>query len=82
MAYQTRRDPLFDQNVQAAIEKRSRELIGIALLLVGMMAAAMMLSYTPHDPNWMASSRCTCAELDGAHRRVTGRTDVYDRGLG
>ena len=56
MAYQTRRDPLFDQNVQAAIEKRSRELIGIALLMAGMMAAAMMLSYTPHDPNWLASS--------------------------
>ncbi|MEM6371263.1 MAG: DNA translocase FtsK 4TM domain-containing protein, partial [Pseudomonadota bacterium] len=56
MAYQTRRDPLFDRNVQAAIERRSRELIGIALLVVGMMAAAMMLSYTPQDPNWMAST--------------------------
>ncbi|MFL4469659.1 DNA translocase FtsK 4TM domain-containing protein [Tateyamaria armeniaca] len=56
MAYQTRRDPLFDRDVQAAIEKRSRELIGIALLIVGAMAAAMMLSYTPHDPNWMAST--------------------------
>ncbi|MEO0401433.1 MAG: DNA translocase FtsK 4TM domain-containing protein, partial [Pseudomonadota bacterium] len=56
MAYQTRRDPLFDQGMQAAIEKRSRELIGIALLVVGCMAAAMMLSYTPDDPNWMAST--------------------------
>jgi len=56
MAYQTRRDPLFDQGMQAAIEKRSRELIGIALLIVGAMAAAMMLSYTPDDPNWMAST--------------------------
>ena len=56
MAYQTRRDPLFDQDVQAAIEKRSRELIGIALMIVGAMVAAMMLSYTPHDPNWMAST--------------------------
>ena len=35
MAYQTRRDPLFDQTVQVAIEKRSRELIGIALLIAG-----------------------------------------------
>ena len=56
MAYQTRRDPLFDQDVQAAIEKRSRELIGIALVIVGAMVAAMMLSYTPHDPNWMSST--------------------------
>jgi S-DNA-T family DNA segregation ATPase FtsK/SpoIIIE len=42
--------------MQAAIEKRSRELIGIALLIAGVMAAAMMLSYTPDDPNWMAST--------------------------
>ncbi|MEP1585698.1 MAG: DNA translocase FtsK 4TM domain-containing protein [Tateyamaria sp.] len=56
MAFQTQRDPLFDQNVQAAIEKRGRELVGIALLVVGMMAATMMLSYTPHDPNWLAST--------------------------
>ena len=56
MAYQTRRDPLFDHGMQAAIEKRSRELIGIALLVLGAMAAAMILSYTPDDPNWMAST--------------------------
>ncbi|WP_415401256.1 DNA translocase FtsK [Tateyamaria sp. SN3-11] len=56
MAYQTRRDPLFDHGMQAAIEKRSRELIGIGLLVVGVMAAMMMLSYTPDDPNWMAST--------------------------
>ncbi|WP_223425117.1 DNA translocase FtsK [Tateyamaria pelophila] len=56
MAYQTRRDPLFDHGMQAAIEKRGRELIGIALLILGAMAAAMMLSYTPDDPNWMAST--------------------------
>ena len=56
MAYQTRRDPLLDHGMQAMIEKRSRELIGIALLVVGAMAAAMMLSYTPDDPNWMSST--------------------------
>jgi DNA segregation ATPase FtsK/SpoIIIE, S-DNA-T family len=56
MAYQTRRDPLFDHGMQAAIEKRSRELIGIALVIVGLAASAMMLSYTPDDPSWMAST--------------------------
>ncbi len=56
MAYQTRRDPLFDQNMAAALEKRGRELIGIALLVVGLLMAAMTLSYTPSDPNWMAST--------------------------
>ncbi|WP_147109484.1 DNA translocase FtsK [Tateyamaria sp. syn59] len=56
MAYQTRRDPLFDQGMQVALEKRGRELVGIGLLIAGLMAAAMMLSYSPDDPNWMAST--------------------------
>ncbi|MBM1815849.1 DNA translocase FtsK [Pseudosulfitobacter pseudonitzschiae] len=57
MAYQTRgRDPLLDTNMAEAIEKRGKELIGIALLVAGLMAAAMIGSYTPDDPNWMMST--------------------------
>ncbi|MCF6431053.1 DNA translocase FtsK [Leisingera sp. MMG026] len=57
MAFQTRsRDPLLDSNMQAAIEKRGKELIGIALILVGLMVAAMLGSYTPDDPNWTVST--------------------------
>jgi S-DNA-T family DNA segregation ATPase FtsK/SpoIIIE len=57
MAFQTRsRDPLLDSNMQAAIEKRGKELIGIALLGCGLIAAAMIGSYTPDDPNWMVST--------------------------
>ncbi len=50
------RDPLLDSTTQAAIERRSKELIGIALILLGMAAAAMVWSYTPDDPNWMVST--------------------------
>ncbi|KUJ85389.1 cell division protein FtsK [Ruegeria marisrubri] len=50
------RDPLLDSNMQAAIEKRSKELIGIALIVLGFAAAAMIGSYTPDDPNWMVST--------------------------
>ncbi|WP_339769417.1 DNA translocase FtsK 4TM domain-containing protein [uncultured Pseudosulfitobacter sp.] len=57
MAYQTRgRDPLLDTNMAEAIEKRGKELVGIALLVAGLMAAAMIGSYTPDDPNWMMST--------------------------
>ena len=57
MAYQTRgRDPLLDTNMAEAIEKRGKELIGIALIFVGLMAAAVIYSYTPHDPNFMVST--------------------------
>ena len=57
MAYQTRgRDPLLDSNMAEAIEKRGKELIGIVLIVIGLMAAAMIGSYTPDDPNWMVST--------------------------
>lgn len=57
MAYHTRsRDPLLDSTMQAAIEKRGKELIGILLVCLGLMAAAIIASYTPDDPNWMVST--------------------------
>jgi S-DNA-T family DNA segregation ATPase FtsK/SpoIIIE len=57
MAFQTRsRDPLLDSNMQAAIEQRGKELIGIFLILLGLATAAMIFSYTPGDPNWMVST--------------------------
>ena len=57
MAYHTRsRDPLLDSTTQAAIEKRGKELFGICLFVLGAMAAAMIWSYTPDDPNWMVST--------------------------
>lgn len=57
MAFQTRsRDPLLDSNMQAAIEKRGKELIGIFLIALGLIVAAMVGSYTPDDPNWMVST--------------------------
>nr|WP_241525481.1 DNA translocase FtsK 4TM domain-containing protein [Pseudophaeobacter leonis] len=57
MAFQTRsRDPLLDSSMQAAIEKRGKELIGIFLIALGLIVAAMVGSYTPDDPNWMVST--------------------------
>ncbi|WP_372884304.1 DNA translocase FtsK 4TM domain-containing protein [Shimia sp.] len=57
MAYQARgRDPLLDSSTQAAIEKRGKELIGIALIVLGLMAAAMIASYTPNDPSWISAT--------------------------
>ncbi|OIQ28447.1 MAG: cell division protein FtsK [Alphaproteobacteria bacterium MedPE-SWcel] len=57
MAFQTRgRDPLLDSNMQAAIEKRGKELIGLVLIGVGLVVAAIIGSYTPDDSNWMVST--------------------------
>jgi len=57
MAYQTRgRDPLLDTNMAEAIEKRGKELLGLGLIALGLMAAMMIGSYTPDDPNFMVST--------------------------
>ncbi|WP_300032665.1 DNA translocase FtsK [uncultured Roseobacter sp.] len=57
MAYQTKgRDPLLDSNMAQAMEKRGRELFGLVLIALGLMACAMIASYTPDDPNWMVST--------------------------
>ena len=57
MAYQTRgRDPLLDSSMAEAIEKRGKELLGLALLAVGVMAAMMIGSYHPDDPSWMSAT--------------------------
>ncbi len=57
MAYQTRqREPLLDSSTAEAIEKRGKELLGVVLLVLGVMAAMMVGSYTPDDPNWMLAT--------------------------
>ncbi|KRS15402.1 DNA translocase FtsK [Roseovarius indicus] len=57
MAYQTRgRDPLLDSSMAEAIEKRGKELAGLVLLAIGMMATAMILTYHPDDPSWMSAT--------------------------
>ncbi|WP_136636184.1 DNA translocase FtsK [Pseudooceanicola onchidii] len=56
MAFQTRGgDPLFDSDMQASIEKRGKELAGLVLLLVGVMAVLLIASYTPDDPSWLSA---------------------------
>ncbi|ABD53345.1 DNA translocase FtsK [Jannaschia sp. CCS1] len=57
MAYQTRqREPLLDGHMQEIVSRRGREMCGIALVGVGVALAAMLWSYVPEDPNWMAAT--------------------------
>ncbi|WP_136440082.1 DNA translocase FtsK [Pacificoceanicola onchidii] len=56
-SYQSRgRDPLFDTDTALTLEKRGRELLGLVLVAVGLMAAAMIASYTPDDPSFMTAT--------------------------
>ena len=56
-SYQARqRDPLLDQNMQAAIERRGKELLGAALIVLAVLTAMMLASYSPDDPSWLAAT--------------------------
>ena len=59
------RDPLLDSSMQAAIERRGKELVGLALIALGVMAGLMIGSYTPDDPNWMVSTDAPVQNLMG-----------------
>jgi S-DNA-T family DNA segregation ATPase FtsK/SpoIIIE len=56
-SYQARqRDPLLDQNVQAAIERRGKELLGVILVVLGILTGMMLATYSPDDPSWLAAT--------------------------
>ena len=50
------RDPLFDQSTQAALERRGKELAGAGLVTLAVALAAMLLSWTPEDPGFLAAT--------------------------
>lgn len=66
MAYQARhRDPLFDSDTQAIIEKRGKELVGVVMLAVGVLAMLALWSYSADDPNWLSSTDAPAQNLLG-----------------
>ncbi|WGI22210.1 DNA translocase FtsK [Amylibacter sp. IMCC11727] len=67
MAYQTRsRDPLLETHMQEAIRKRGRELIGLAMVAVSILFAAMLWSYSPTDPSWSSATSQPAQNMLGA----------------
>jgi len=56
-SYQARRrDPLVDQNTQAAIERRGKELLGAILMALALVVTLLLASYSPDDPSWFTAS--------------------------
>ena len=51
-----KRDPLLDSSTQAALERRSKELLGFGLIAIGLLFGAMIWSYTPNDPSWISAT--------------------------
>ena len=51
-----RRDPLFDQNTQAALERRGKELLGAGLVIFGVLIAMMLGSWSSNDPSFLSAT--------------------------
>ena len=82
-SYQTRkRDPLLDQSVQAMLERRGREVLGLALIAVAVGFALMLLSYSANDPSWMVATDQTAHNLLGRFGASVASTLMMVGGLG
>ena len=81
--YQVRqRDPLLDQNMQAMLERRGRELLGLVLIAVGIAAALMLYSYSPDDPGWMVATDEPAANMLGRFGAAAASTLIIIGGVG
>ncbi|MFN3147082.1 MAG: DNA translocase FtsK 4TM domain-containing protein [Paracoccaceae bacterium] len=56
-SYQARqRERLFDDQTQAVIARRGRELIGLMLMGLGAILTLLLVSYVPDDPSWLSAT--------------------------
>ena len=66
MAYQTRqRDPLLDDRMHEMLMRFGQQALGFALLGLGTALAALLWSYAPDDPNFMAATDAVPQNLLG-----------------
>ena len=82
-SYQARRrDPLLDQNMQAMLERRGRELLGLVLLGLALCFALMLGSYSPNDPGWMVATEEPAQNLLGRFGAGVSSTLIIIGGMG
>jgi DNA segregation ATPase FtsK/SpoIIIE, S-DNA-T family len=82
-SYQARqRDPLLDQNMQAMLERRGRELLGLVLIGIGVAFALMLWSYSPEDPGWMVATDEPAQNILGRFGAAMSSTLIIIGGYG
>ena len=70
MAYHSthERSPFIDAQLQAVLERRGVELLGIALIGLSVLIGMMVWSYSPEDPSWLSATDAPIQNMLG----VTG----------
>ena len=68
MAYPSARvrPPIFDSALQAALERRAVEVLGLGLLVLSGLTAMMFTSYAPEDPSWLSASDAPVQNILGS----------------
>jgi S-DNA-T family DNA segregation ATPase FtsK/SpoIIIE len=81
-SYQVRqRDPLLDQSMQAMVEKRGKELLGLGLVVLAGVLTLMLATYSPADPGWMVSTDEPAANALGRFGAAAASTLIIIGGL-
>ncbi len=82
-AYQARqRDPLFDSETQAILERRGKELFGLGLLVLAILCAMILGSYSPQDPSWLSATDEPAHNLLGRIGAAIASPVIVIAGLG
>ncbi len=80
-SYQTR-DPLLDDSTAEMLERRGRELAGVGLLILALLGALMLGSYSPSDPGWMVANDAPVANYLGSGGAAFASTLIVIFGMG
>jgi S-DNA-T family DNA segregation ATPase FtsK/SpoIIIE len=82
-SYQARqRDPLVDEGTRHMLERRGRELLGLALLILAAGVVLMLWTYSPEDPGWMVATEEPAQNAFGRPGAALASTLVILIGLG
>ena len=76
------RDPLFDQSTQAALERRGKEALGAALIVLGIVIAMMLGSWTPDDPSFGSATDEPAQNMLGGFGAIVASALIMIAGYG
>lgn len=76
------RDPLFDQSTRTALERRGKEAIGAGLIVLGILVAMMLGSWSPDDPAFGSATDAPAQNLMGGVGAMIASALIMIAGLG
>ena len=76
------RDPLFDQTTRAALERRGKEAAGAMLIVLGILVAMMLGSWSPDDPSFGSATDAPAMNMLGGLGAMIASALIMIAGMG